>query len=282
MSTTSTLSSEKTTTLREAIRPVVQLAAEVDSSTGCSIYDLATEMAKRFATQPTDKVAGLLYLLRTTQLPTYDERISAEDAWRHCIQVLPLERKVEILCDFPYRGTYNQWFPTWSQLLEWPQRDPQYVHARSVWRDDNLEQSHKSENPDFKISIFLPNIWVIPDVQLVFSSEPNQYHFKIKGSDSSYEFYCPYLHQEPIPVQPQTASRIALATVSLGHSNNWVVCEMQGPQRVAQKSAKGEKTMVSIEVLKKLGVLATDSCSELFIHAGSSCSKLKKISCLFT
>jgi len=139
MSARGTLGGEPVT-LRYALRSVVQLAAEVDSSTGCSMYDLSREMAKRFATQPTDKVAVLLYLLRTTQLPTYDESITDEVAWRHCIQLLPFERKVEILCDYPYRGAEHQWFPTWSQLLKWPERDPQYVHVRSVWRAEKFAQ----------------------------------------------------------------------------------------------------------------------------------------------
>jgi len=56
----------KLTTLRQALHPVVKLAAQADSSSGCSVYELVQQMAKRHATQPTDKVAGLFYLLRTT------------------------------------------------------------------------------------------------------------------------------------------------------------------------------------------------------------------------
>ncbi|RPB17887.1 hypothetical protein L211DRAFT_799420, partial [Terfezia boudieri ATCC MYA-4762] len=107
----------KDTTLRRAIRPVLRLAAEVDSPGGCSVYELAREMAKRYATRPTDKVAGLLYLLRTSELPTYDERITSEAAWAKCIPLLPLERKIELLFDFPYRGLLQGgWFPTWKHV----------------------------------------------------------------------------------------------------------------------------------------------------------------------
>jgi len=94
----------KVTTLRRALQPVVDLAAQVDSQSGCNAYELVQQMAKRHATQPTDKVAGLFYLLRTTQLPTYDASISDKDAWARCFQVVPFERNVEILFDFPYGG----------------------------------------------------------------------------------------------------------------------------------------------------------------------------------
>ena len=52
-------------TLRSALRPVLRIAAEVSSPNGCNIYALAKEMDRHYATQPTDKVSGLLYLLRT-------------------------------------------------------------------------------------------------------------------------------------------------------------------------------------------------------------------------
>ena len=118
----------KPTTLRLANRLVVNVAAEVDSSGDCCVYDLAREMASRFATHHTDKVAGLLYLLHTTQLPTYDEKVSAEDVLRQCFHVLPFERKVELLYDFPYWGAEKQWGPTLGQLMQWPEPNPEYVH----------------------------------------------------------------------------------------------------------------------------------------------------------
>ena len=79
--------------MRRAIRPDLRLATEVDSPGGCSAYELAREMAKRYSTQPTDKVAGLLYPLRTSELLTYDESITDEDAWRKCI---PLHLNVRL------------------------------------------------------------------------------------------------------------------------------------------------------------------------------------------
>ena len=126
----------KTTTLRAVIRPILKLASSLGDRGGCSMYDLTREMARRCASQPTDKVAGLFYLLCTTQLPTYDELISDETAWRKCFYVLPFRRKIEILCDFPYRGP-ECWYPSWEQLMTWPERDDNYEHPAAEWPHDD-------------------------------------------------------------------------------------------------------------------------------------------------
>ena len=135
MNTESTVDG-KVTTLRQALHPIINIAAQIDSPSGCSVYKLVKQMAKRYAAQPTDKVAGLFYLLHTTQLPTYDAGISDGDAWASCFHVLPFGRKIEILFDFPYGGDSTshdcQWFPAWRQLMEWPDRDPAYDHKVAV------------------------------------------------------------------------------------------------------------------------------------------------------
>ena len=125
--------------------------------------------------------------------------------------------------------------------------------------------------------IFVSDIWAITDVKLCKTSQQNQYEIKL--ANKVYGFYCPYLAQTPI--QLKVSARFALATVSLGHSNNWVVCEMSVKQSGNCKATNGNVEAVSIEVLKKIGVLATDSCSELFVHAGTPRSRLSKIHCLF-
>jgi len=69
-------------------------------------------------------------------LPTYGELISDETAWRRCFYVLPFRRKLEILFDFPYRGP-KYWYPSWEQLMMWPERDETYEHAAAVWPYDD-------------------------------------------------------------------------------------------------------------------------------------------------
>ena len=53
---------------RSAIGPVLQLTAQVDSSYGCEVYELAREMAKRHASQPLDKLSGLFWHHETSML----------------------------------------------------------------------------------------------------------------------------------------------------------------------------------------------------------------------
>ena len=120
--------SKKIIKLRSAIWPVIQLTTQVDSPEGCEVYELVQEMARRCASQPVDQISGLFYLLQTIKLPSYDAYMTAEDFWTKSFHFLPVERKAEILFAFPYRGSEEQWFPTWAQVLGWPVCDPEYDH----------------------------------------------------------------------------------------------------------------------------------------------------------
>ena len=265
--------SGKVTTLRDAIRPVLRLAAEVDSPGGCSVYELAREMAKRYSTQPTDKVAGLLYLLRTSELPTYDQSITDEDAWAKCIPLLPLQRKIELLFDFPYRGLIpGGWFPTWKQVLRWPERDSGLEHTRTGLQNDKVFELVPIPGNGVPPTEFICKVWAISNVYFQETDDPDGYAVLI--GDKAFGFYPPYLAQEPIGIsndQPFT-----LTAMSLDQSYNWIVCEQVGDR----EEKYGEKEMlVDVIILRKIGVLRTDSCSELSLVVGDH--KLKEIRSVF-
>jgi len=261
----------KVTKLRDAIRPVIQLAAQVDSPRGCGVYELAREMTKRHSSHPVDKLSGLFYLLRTTKLPCYDEKMPSEDFWRQCFHLFPAERKIEILFDFPYRGSDEQWFPTWAQVMDWPVRDPGCEHARPA----QLTQS----SPDLignipgQSSFFIRNIWTIPDAFLCETEDLGEYEVKI--SNRLFGFYMPYLSQKPIIAPDQSV--FTLAITELGHTYNWVVCKGI-EKRVGTDTDNG---VAEVSVLKKVGILRTDSCSELSVVGENGVSLLQKMNCLF-
>jgi len=154
-------------TLRRAIRPVLKLAADVDSPSGCSLYALVKEMSQRKATQSTDNVAGLVYLLRLTQLPTYDETVSDNDAWTRCLPLLPLARKIELLFDFPYRSVMQQrWFPTWSELMRWPEVNPDCEYSPAVQTKGHRhfkipDLTDLSGEVAMEGSLFMSDIWAL-------------------------------------------------------------------------------------------------------------------------
>jgi len=283
----------KATTLRREMRPVLKLAEELDSPSGCSAYQLTKEMAKRFATQPTDKVTGLFYLLGTIELPTYDETVSEESSWEQCFHVLPFGRKVEILFDFPYRGTGpgQQWFPTWKQLLDWPERDSDYEHSSIMWPQDRKAppQPPLALPPEFEFEfkaagcLFIPNVLVSSPVLLHQTGDPNEYEVEI--GDKVFGFYCPYRSQEAIQT---TNEPLVLAALSMRNSHNWVVCK---PLRYrkgegSDRSGAWEMTVFGFywKVLKKVGVLRTDSCSEFLVDGnrpGDARPMLTQTNCLF-
>jgi len=274
----------KVTTLRQALHPIVKLAAQVDSSGGCSVYNLVKQMAKRHATQPADKVAGLFYLLRTTQLPTYNAGILDGDAWARCFHVLPFERKIEILFDFPYGGDGTgpdcQWFPAWRQLMEWPDRDPAYNHKVALCQQSQvhahlqLTQAH-GQKPEHLVVL---GIWAISDVHLCKNDERNEY--QIDTRNEILGFYYPYVRQKPI--EASTCGKYTLVTTYPDHSYNWVVCESLGKKHGTYTTPDGIKTTeIQIESLRKLGVLRTDSCSELVLGTTRRDSFLDEINALF-
>ena len=250
---------------RTALRPVIQLATEVDSAYGCEVYKLAREMTKRHASHPVDKLSGLFYLLRTTELPCYDEQMTSEDFWSQCFHLLPPRQKGEILFNFPYRGSEDQWFPTWSQMLDWPRRDPEYDHMRSERSPDSMKSIPG------EASFFISNIWTLPHAILYTTNNPDEY--KVEINKKLFGFYVPYLSQKPINVQGQ--SRFTLAIDELEHAYNWVVCRDMGKQTLRDFSV-GE-----VNVLKKVGVIRTDFYSELRFGGEHGASLLQLMDCLF-
>jgi len=120
---------EKETTLRELMTPLWKLAEDLQlNKRHGEIYRLVKEMRRRFATNDLGKVSGLFYLLGTSSLPQYFKGTTAGEAWERCFHVLPNKTQLEFLFEFPYPGTDGKWFPSWKQLLNWPDRGSALRH----------------------------------------------------------------------------------------------------------------------------------------------------------
>ena len=251
--------------LRSALRPALQLAAQVDSPDGCELYELAREMSRRHATQPVDKLAGLFYLLRTTKLPCYDAKKMGEDIWKQCFYLLPPAQQAQILFNFPYRASEEQWFPTWAQVLDWPLRDPEYDHMRS-WIEPGLIKTI----PQDGVPLFIRDTRTISDTTLIKTNHPGEY--KIRINNLTFGFYEPYLSQKPISMEGHPV--FTLAAAHLGHAHNWVVCRAIAKYQWA--GADADLWVAEFKVLKKVGVLRTDTSSELLVRG-----LLQSVDCLF-
>ena len=193
----------QTMTLRCAIQPVLKLAADVDTPNGCSLYALAREMSRRKATHSTDKVAGLVYLLRLTQLPTYDGEAKDNDVWARYLNIFSLDRRVELLFDFPYRSEEQHWFPTWSELMAWPEVNPHCDYSPARQPDEGLEDLAMVDLTDFEEvaiegSLFISNIWALSHCHLTRRSV--DYNVREKATGKVYGFYGPYVSQKPIEI----------------------------------------------------------------------------------
>lgn len=185
------------------------------------------------------------------------------------------EKKIEILFDFPYRGTEEQWFPTW---MGWPARDPEYEHTSAEYpKNSSLPQlivpglTTKDEP-----WLYVHGIWAISNVLIRTLSDLNEYEIKIDGMVVG--FYCPYVSQAPITA---TIELLTLAIIILGHTYNWVVCKERAVRSENCKMADGNEKIVEIHVLKKIGVLRTDSSGELLVGLRNTGPVVKNINALF-
>ena len=124
----------------------------------------------------------------------------------------------------------------------------------------------------------MSDIWAISDVRLCPKNEGKEYVIDINIGNGIIAFYYPYMRQKPIDIS--SCKRYTLITTYPHHSYNWVVCESLGKQDEIYTTPDGVTT-AEIEPLKKVGVLRTDSCSELVLGRGRRGSILKKINALF-
>ena len=310
---------KQTMTLRRAIQPVLKLAADVDTPNGCSLYALVREMSHRKASNRTDKVAGLVYLLRLTQLPTYDREATDNKVWARCFHMLPLARKIELLFDYPYRSEQQHWFPTWSELMTWPEIDASCEYSPAMQlpikghrhlevqdladivesEEGTVYDSNADRDRDLDYiystaegSLFLSNIWALSHCNVTRSSagaQPDGMDYDVSVNSSSkekvYGFYGPYVPQKPIEITRQC--EFTIATTDLGNSNNWVVCKVVKKLKARCYSTstpgKSDSVEIEIEVLRKVGVLRTDFCGEMLpgVGARGGGSALRRINALF-
>jgi len=114
------------------------------------------------------------------------------------------------------------------------------------------------------------------------ADKPNEYDIRtvrFVDFERIFGFFCPY--QGQYPVESLAPSKIyTLATSNPDQSYNWAVCELVEDQNAMCKT-HGITKMVEIEVLRKVGVLRTESCSELVLGVGRRNSALEKINALF-
>ena len=106
-------------------------------------------------------------------------------------------------------------------------------------------------------SFFIRDIWTISDASIDETS-PGKYNVKV--NKSHFHFFLPYLSQKPINIEGQPV--FTLVTAEFGHSYNWIECRANGKRAGIDFNLEEAE----VNVLKKVGVLRTDSCGELLVH----------------
>ncbi|KAK0230046.1 hypothetical protein IW262DRAFT_1488509 [Armillaria fumosa] len=83
-----------------------------------SILGLVSKMKHRVSTKPLDKVAGLVYPLRTDFIPIYDTKQSPARAWEALVEAMDPCLRAELLFIYPEPGDGRKhWRPSWEQLM---------------------------------------------------------------------------------------------------------------------------------------------------------------------
>jgi len=123
----------------------------------CSILALAQEMSRREASNERDKIAGLGYLMKCTNLPIYAEEEPLEDAWLHLVSHLPYPAQLELLFNFPRpRGRGNEvhgtWIPKWKQVTSM-NPDASLELQRPSWPPSWLLEKNASTPPKLLVSL---------------------------------------------------------------------------------------------------------------------------------
>ncbi|KAF8469931.1 hypothetical protein BDZ91DRAFT_719210 [Kalaharituber pfeilii] len=261
--------------LRKALAPVLELAQNAASPSGCTVYDLTREMGRRLATNETDKVAGLCYLLRTSRLPAYSATVTANEAWVRCFHELQFLPRLEVLFDFPYRGnTGTRWFPEWSELMQWPDRRPDLTHTPPRWSGPYPFYLPPSADAD-PSRLYVSHVTLVCNVWLEAAGNAGEYCAKFGGQSRALGFITPYVNQRPIPKGTYT-----LATLNVKAECNWVVCQPQGQIMLktfwppVHPGAAPTIAPTMALMLAKVGVLRTDAVSDLrsqSLMVGSPC-----------
>ncbi|PBK63562.1 hypothetical protein ARMSODRAFT_860509, partial [Armillaria solidipes] len=83
----------------------------------CDVENALSQIQKQVSTNPTDRVAGLAYLLDTKYIPTYDAEQSEESAWVALMNAMRTESRMRLLFCYPEPGNGGKcWRASWEQV----------------------------------------------------------------------------------------------------------------------------------------------------------------------
>ncbi|KAK0430571.1 hypothetical protein EV421DRAFT_2090758 [Armillaria borealis] len=112
-----------------------------------TIFELVSEMRHRVSTKPLDKVAGLVYRLRTDSIPIYDTEQSEGDAWEVLMDVLWPSFGADLLFFYPEPGNRSKcWRPSWEQIMTNESMAPRFnEYPGEVYRTEDSDADWYAE-----------------------------------------------------------------------------------------------------------------------------------------
>ncbi len=102
--------------LKDKLKSLVPISRDI------LIFPTLSNLQKRNASKPVDKVAGLIYLFNLLFIQIYDAEESADDAWRTLVAGMNGVHRTQLLSYmflYPKAGDGSEaWRPSWQQIME--------------------------------------------------------------------------------------------------------------------------------------------------------------------
>ncbi|KAK0437292.1 uncharacterized protein EV420DRAFT_200794 [Desarmillaria tabescens] len=111
---------------------------------GVNLFAMLASMQNRVSINPVDKIAGLIYPLRSHTIPTYYESESLEEAWTTLVNTIHAMHRGQLLA-YPEPGDAGtKWRPSWDQVMAKPLPVDRF-HPLSVYQDEEMDEDFCDE-----------------------------------------------------------------------------------------------------------------------------------------
>ncbi len=99
------------------------------------VWTVLSPMRDRVCTNPVDRIAGLVYLLRGVKaIPAYHEMQSMEDAWTALVDMLYRPHRATLFFTYPRPGNRDKvWRPSWNQVMSSAEILPSNTDSFEAW-----------------------------------------------------------------------------------------------------------------------------------------------------
>ncbi len=211
------------------------------------VFNPLSHMQKRVSTNSVDKIAGLVYLLYSKEIPAYYETQSDEDAWTGLVNVMWSGIRAQLFFRYPEPGNSGKsWRPSWRQVMAGRLPLP-----NKRWWDEHVYRDEKMD-VDLYYGLCIESAFVqgLDEISMQRAGEL----LVNDGSGTEYTFQITADHQYSIPADSYMLLGIKPPFPGEEKKQYWVMGKRLLDQRFRKLSIF---RIPDMEEAKKLNYLAT-------------------------